>query len=299
MIEVKDLNKSFQKNSVLNDVNLKVKEGSIYGLVGANGAGKTTLIKHLTGVYKPDSGEALIKGEKVFENNNIKEQIGYIPDELYYFPMYSIKSMASFYRKMYDAWNEERYKNTLQTFELDENKRIGRLSKGMQRQAAFILMLSTMPSVMILDEPIDGLDPLMRKKVWNYVVEDVAERNVSVLVSSHNLKELENICDHVGILDKGQMLIERDLDDLKSDVHKIQVVYKEEFIEGQSKDFNILYKEKRGSVQLFIVRGQREEIISKFYRHKPTLLDVLPLTLEEIFIYELGGIGYEVKNIIL
>mgnify|MGYP001228884201 CR=1 FL=1 len=298
MIEVKDLTKSFQNHIALKGVNLRVQAGSIYGLVGANGAGKTTLIKHLTGIYKHDSGEVLIKGEKVFENSNVKNQIGYIPDELYYFPMYSIKNMASFYRKMYPNWNEERYKNILQAFELDENKRIGRLSKGMQKQVAFILTLSTMPSVMILDEPIDGLDPLMRKKVWKYVVEDVAERDVSVLVSSHNLKELESICDHVGILDKGEMLIERDLDDLKSDVHKIQVVYKEEIIDILSKDINILHQENRGSVQLFIVKGQRQEIISKFNRYNPTILDVLPLTLEEIFIYELGGVGYEIKNII-
>lgn len=298
MIEVKELTKTFDKYPVLNRVELKVKKGSIYGLVGANGAGKTTLIKHLMGIYKQDKGEVLIDGESIFENNRIKKHIGYIPDELYFFPMYSIKNMASFYKKIYPKWNEERYKEMLHNFELDENRRISRLSKGMQRQVSFILTLSIMPQVMILDEPIDGLDPLMRKKVWKYVVEDVAERNVSVLVSSHNLKELESICDYVGILNKGQMLIERDLDELKSDVHKIQVAYKKDIEDHISKDIEILHREKRGSVHLFIVKGDGDEIISKFEKYNPTILDVLPLTLEEIFIYELGGAGYEIENII-
>ncbi|MCT4617850.1 MAG: ABC transporter ATP-binding protein [Marinisporobacter sp.] len=298
MIEVKSLTKSFQKHKALEDVDLTVNKGSIYGLIGANGSGKTTLIKHLVGIYKQDNGEILINGEKVFENNAVKRTIGYIPDDFYHFPMYSIKNMASFYKKMYPSWNKERYLSLLHAFELDENKRISKLSKGMQKQVAFILTLSIMPEVMILDEPIDGLDPLMRKKVWKYIVADVAERESSVLISSHNLKELESICDSVGILNKGKMLIERDLDDLKSDIHKIQVVYKEEIPKALRKDIHILHEEKRGTVHLFIVKGNQEKIVSTFHEYNPVLLDILPLTLEEIFIYELGGAGYEIKNVI-
>ncbi len=298
MIEVRQLTKSFQNHQVLKDIDLTVKKGSIYGLIGANGSGKTTLIKHLVGIYRQDAGEIIINDTKVFENNDIKEHMGYIPDELYYFPMYSIKNMASFYKKIYPNWNTERYINMLHTFELDENRRINKLSKGMQRQVAFILTLSTMPEVMILDEPIDGLDPLMRKKVWKYIVKDVAERDISVLISSHNLKELESICDYVGILNKGQMLIERDLDDLKSDIHKIQVVYKTEVPEELTKHVNILHQEKHGTVHLFIVKGNQKEIVSKFNKYNPMILDILPLTLEEIFIYELGGVGYEIQNVI-
>jgi ABC-2 type transport system ATP-binding protein len=298
MIEVKNLTKAFQKYEALKNVDLTVKKGSIYGLIGANGSGKTTLIKHLVGIYKQDIGKILIKGKKVYENNDIKRSIGYIPDDFYHFPMYSIKGMAAFYKKMYPHWSEERYLSLLSDFELDENKRVAKLSKGMQKQVAFILTLSTMPEVMILDEPIDGLDPLMRKKVWKYIVEDVAEREISVLISSHNLKELESICDFIGILNKGEMLLERDLDDLKSDIHKIQVVYKDEIPKGLRKDIHILHEEKRGTVHLFILKGNQEKIVSKFHEYHPVLLDILPLTLEEIFIYELGGAGYEIQNVI-
>lgn len=299
MIRVKGLSKSFQNQPVLNDININVRKGSIYGLIGPNGAGKTTIIKLLMGIYKQDEGEVLINENKVYENNYIKEQIGYIPDDLYFFPMYSIKSMASFYKKIYSNWNDTRYRSMLDKFELDENKKISRLSKGMQKQVAFILTLSTMPEVIILDEPIDGLDPLIRKKVWKYIVEDVAERAVSVLISSHNLKELDSICDYIGVINKGSMLIERDLDELKSDIHKIQVVFKNEFPEELKNQIDILHQEKRGSAELIILKGEKEGIISMFNNYNPILLDVLPLTLEEIFIYELGGAGHEIENIIL
>lgn len=298
MIEVKNLNKAFEGFQVLRDVSLKVKKGSIYGLIGANGAGKTTLIKHLMGIYKQDNGEVFICGERVYDNKELKANIGYIPDELYYFPMYTIKDMSAFYKKIYPKWNENRYRQMLETFELEETKRISRLSKGMQKQVAFILTLSIMPEVMILDEPIDGLDPLMRKKVWKYVVEDVAERDVSVLVSSHNLKELEDICDYVGILNRGSVLIERDLDELKSDIHKIQVAFEGNKPDELKKGIEILHYEKRGSVHLFIAKGNREDVLASFNNHNPILIDVLPLTLEEIFIYELGGAGYEIQNLI-
>lgn len=298
MIEIKGLTKSFGKYPVLKNVSLSVNKGSIYGLIGANGAGKTTLIKHIMGVYKQDEGQVLIKSDDVFENNEIKKHIGYIPDELYHFPMYSTKKMARFYEALYPNWNKERYKEMLNIFELDENRKISHLSKGMQKQVAFILTLSTMPEILILDEPIDALDPLMRKKAWKYVVNDVAERDVTVFVSSHNLKELENICDYVGILNKGEMLIERELDALKTDVHKIQLAFKDDINKKINNELNILHQEKRGSVNLLIVRGEQDEIISTINKHNPLILDILPLTLEEIFIYELGGAGYEIQDII-
>ncbi|WIF95460.1 ABC transporter ATP-binding protein [Caminicella sporogenes] len=298
MIKVENLDKYFNKFKALDKVNLRVKRGSIYGLVGPNGAGKTTLIKHLTGIYKQDRGVIEILEEPVYENVNIKSKIGYIPDDLYFFPQYKIKDMAAYYRSIYPKWNDEMYKKLNEVFKIDENRKINKLSKGMQKQVSFWLALSCMPEVLILDEPIDGLDPLMRRKVWNLVVEDVAERETTVLVSSHNLKELENICDYVGIMHKGEMLIESDLDDLKSDVHKIQVAYREDFPINLDKELEILHKEKRGSVYLLIVKGEKERIISSFNRYKPVILDILPLSLEEIFIYELGGAGYEISNII-
>ncbi|QEK11349.1 ABC transporter ATP-binding protein [Crassaminicella thermophila] len=298
MIKVKSLDKYFSDFKALDNVNLNVQKGSIYGLVGPNGSGKTTLIKHLTGIYKQDSGSVEILGKTVYENIDIKSKIGYIPDDLYFFPQYTIKGMASYYKSIYPKWNEDRYKRIKEVFKIDENRKINKLSKGMQKQVSFWLTLSSMPEIMILDEPIDGLDPLMRRKVWNLVIEDVAERETTVLISSHNLKELENICDHVGIMHKGKMLIERNLDDLKSDVHKIQIAYKNDFPVNISKEIEILHKEKRGSVYLLIVKGEREKIISNFNKYNPVILDVLPLSLEEIFIYELGGAGYEINNVI-
>ncbi|WXR62702.1 ABC transporter ATP-binding protein [Peptostreptococcaceae bacterium AGR-M142] len=298
MIKVSNLSKKLSNKLILDDVNLNLKKGSIYGLIGANGSGKTTLIKHLVGIYKADMGSVKIDGLEVFENKYVKYDIGYIQDDLYFFPMYSIKKMADFYRKMFRNFDEDRYKNMLESFELKEDLRISRLSKGMKRQVAFILTLCTLPKVLILDEPIDGLDPLMRKKVLNFIMEDVSERDMSVLISSHNLKELESICDHVGILNKGKMLMERDLDELKSDIHKIQVAYSYDIDDVISKEIDVLHSEKRGSVSLFIVKGNKDDIFETLEKYNPLILDVLPLTLEEIFIYELGGVGHEIKDVI-
>ncbi|QUH30063.1 ABC transporter ATP-binding protein [Vallitalea guaymasensis] len=299
MINVEHLSKNFEGTKALADISLHIKKGSIYGLVGPNGAGKTTLIKHLTGVYQQDDGQIKIDGNFVYENNEIKEKIAYVPDELYFFPQYTIKKMARFYREVFSTWNEERYEKLKDVFMIDENMKINKLSKGMKKQVAFWLCISYMPEVMILDEPVDGLDPVMRKKVWNLVVQDVAERQMTVLVSSHNLRELEDICDTVGIMHQGKLLIERELDDLKSDVYKIQVAFKGEFDKSILDGTKILHKENRGSIFLYILKGNREKTISIIEQSNPAILDILPLTLEEIFIYEMGGVGYEIKDIIL
>ncbi len=298
MIEVKNLHKSFNGYPVLSDLNLKVQKGSIYGLVGANGAGKTTLIKHIVGAYKQDSGNILIKGSPIFEDVSLKSSIGYIADDLFFFSMYNLKNMSAFYKKIYPNWNQERYKFMLKLFKLDESKRISKFSKGMQKQAAFILTMSCMPEILVLDEPIDGLDPLVRKRVWKIIIEDVSEREMSVLVSSHNLKELEGICDSIGILNNGRMVIERELDDLKSDISKIQVAYNLGVPKELQEKLNVLHHERRGSIDLFIVKGNRNNIIEMLQKENPLILDVLPLTLEEIFIYELGGDGHEIKDIL-
>ncbi|GMQ57583.1 ABC transporter ATP-binding protein [Vallitalea sediminicola] len=299
MIKVEHLSKNFDGTKALDDISLHIKKGSIYGLVGPNGAGKTTLIKHLTGVYQQEKGQIRIRETFVYENNEIKEKIAYVPDELYFFPQYTIKKMAKFYREVFSTWNEERYEKLKEVFRIDENKKINKLSKGMKKQVAFWLCISYMPEVMILDEPVDGLDPVMRKKVWNLVVQDVAERQMTVLVSSHNLRELEDICDTVGIMYQGKLLIEKELDDLKSDVYKIQVAFKGEFDKSILDGAKILHKENRGSIFLFILKGNREKTINIIEQSNPAILDILPLTLEEIFIYEMGGVGYEIKDIIL
>lgn len=297
MIKVQSVSKSFDGFQALRNLDLNVKKGSIYGLVGTNGAGKTTLIKHVTGVLRQDGGSITIEDASVYENLAIKQRMGYIPDDLYFFASYSLKESARFYRSLYPDWNEDRYKQMVSRFELSENRKLSKFSKGMQKQAAFILTMSSMPDYLILDEPIDGLDPIIRKLVWKYVIEDVAEREMTVLVSSHNLREMEGICDSIGILSRGEMMIERDLDELKSDIHKIQVAF------NDAKDdpyagLNVLHKESRGTVDLLIVRNRKELVKEIIGNSNPVVFDLLPLSLEEIFIYELGGGDSEIEGII-
>ena len=299
MIEVKELTKYFDDFPALQKLTLHVGKGSIYGLIGVNGSGKTTLLKHLTGILKSDGGDIRIDGEELYDNEDVKQRVAFIPDELYFFGNYNIRSMARFYSRVYRNWNAERFETMLKDFALPENKRVGKFSKGMQKQAAFILTMSSMPDYLVLDEPIDGLDPLVRRKVWHYVVDDVAERQMTVLVSSHNLREMEDICDSIGILSHGSVALERELDDLKSDVHKIQTALPEgtdyAALEAQ---LHVLTHEKRGSIDLYICRDSREKIEEVFGAFKPSVLDVLPLTLEEIFIYEMGGENDEIRQIL-
>jgi ABC-2 type transport system ATP-binding protein len=297
MIKVIDVNKNFDQFKALVDLNINVNKGSIYGLVGTNGAGKTTIIKHITGIIRPDSGHITIDGENVFDNKQVKQKMGFIPDDLFFFSTYNLKEMSKFYKQLYPNWSQERYDHMTVQFGLSEKNKLSKFSKGMQKQAAFILTMSTMPDYLILDEPIDGLDPIVRKLVWKYIVEDVAEREMTVLVSSHNLKELEGICDSIGILSKGHMMMERDLDELKSDIHKIQVAYKEQ-PENPYKNLNVLHHEKRGTVDLLIIRDKKEYVEQIIQESNPVLFDLLPLTLEEIFIYELGGADHEIQSII-
>jgi ABC-2 type transport system ATP-binding protein len=297
MIEITGVNKSFDHFQALTDLDLHVKKGSIYGLVGTNGAGKTTIIKHITGVLKPDSGDILMDGQPVYENISIKERMGFIPDDLYFFASYSLLEMSRFYMGIYPAWDQERFTNMVRQFSLDPKRKLSKFSKGMQKQAAFILTMSARPDYLILDEPIDGLDPIIRKLVWKYIIEDVAEREMTVLVSSHNLRELEGICDSIGILSQGRMMLERDLDELKTDVHKIQVAFREP-AENPYAGLHVLHKETRGTVDLLIVRNRRELVDEIIQQKDPAIFDILPLSLEEIFIYELGGENHEIHDII-
>ena len=299
MIQMININKTFEKHSAVKNVNLSIEKGSIYGLIGSNGAGKTTIIKLLAGIYKQDSGEVLLNGTAIYENESIKEKLFYISDLPYFFPHYTVKQMAQYYKNIYPSWNEERFKKCAEVFEFSMTKKIHTFSKGIQRQAAFWLALSTMPEILILDEPMDGLDPVARKKVKNLLIQDVAERDMTILISSHNLREIEDICDHIGILHKGSLLLEKDLDDLKSDIHKVQIAYKGDIPLELQENLRILHCDKRGSVMLCIIRGQEEKIESIIRNTNPVIFDMLPLTLEEIFIYEMGDIGYAIKNIVV
>jgi ABC-2 type transport system ATP-binding protein len=298
MIELSQVSKRFDEIEAIQDVSLEIRKGSIYGLVGSNGAGKTTLLKMLAGIYQQDSGRVLIDSETVFENNGVKMRTVFIPDFLYYFHNYTIQDMAIFYSRIYPRWNQDRYLKLHEVFDIDVNRRIKTLSKGMQRQVAFWMALAVLPDVMILDEPLDGLDPVMRQKVKNLLIQDVAERDMTVIVSSHNLRDLEDICDYIGILHRGQMLIQKELDDLKADVHKIQVAFRDGIPANLLEDVQAIYHETRGSVLILIVRGLYDDVIKRIQSYQPAILDVLPLTLEEIFIYEMGDNGYEIKNIL-
>jgi ABC-2 type transport system ATP-binding protein len=299
MIKTQGLCKAFNKLEAIRNIDICVKEASIYGLVGSNGAGKTTLLKILTGIYRQDGGSALIASEEIFENLDTKSKLFFIPDNPTFLPQYTIYEMAKYYSRIYTTWSWERYEKLKSAFPINPSKRIHTLSKGMQRQVAFWLAISVMPEVLLLDEPFDGLDPVMRSKVKNLIIQDVAERNMTVVISSHNLRELEDLCDYIGILHQGQIILERELDDMKSDIHKVQVAFDSTVDLSTLKNVKILYEENRGSIRIFIARAPKQHLIEELQRLSPLLLDILPLSLEEIFIYEMGDIGYEIKNILL
>lgn len=299
MIEVRNVVKYFDNFKVLDRLNLNVKKGSIYGLVGPNGAGKTTIINHITGAYRENLGTVKIDGEAVYENEALKQRVLSIADDWFYFGTATIKEMAKFYKDIYKNFNEERYENIGKLFKIGERRQIRKLSKGMKKQVAFWITLSCMPDVLILDEPLDGLDPVMRKQILNLIIADVSEREMTVLVSSHNLRELEDICDHVGIIFDGKMVIEKSLDDLKGTVKKYQAILTDEDMADLEKNLDILHKSKMGSVTTFIVKDNNDFAEDIIRKHSPQLCESVKLTLEEVFIYELGGMGYNVKDIII
>ena len=298
MLEAKNVVKTFDGFRALDGATMTVPKGAVYGLVGPNGAGKSTIIRHLTGVYRPDSGQLLLDGEPVWENPAVKRRMAVIGDDWYYFPQASIAEMARFYEGMYPTFSRERYEKMKAVFPLNEKQPIRRMSKGMQKQAAFWLTMSCMPEVLVLDEPVDGLDPVMRRQVWSLLLDDVAARGTTVLVSSHNLRELEDVCDHVGIMSKGRILLERSLSELQDNTVKLQVVFPGEEPELPNQ-LKILHRSAVGRVHTYIVRGSSEEILRRMQITDPVLLEAIPLTLEEIFIYEMGGEDYAVRDIVL
>ena len=293
MLELKNVSKSFGKFKALDNLTMTIPQGSVYGLVGPNGAGKTTAIRHITGVYRPDEGEITMEGLPIYENPQVKQAIGYIPDEIFYFSSATLKDMAKFYRGLYPRFDMPLFQRLSEVFQLPMGSPIRRFSKGMQKQAAFQLTLSIRPDVLVLDEPVDGLDPVMRRQVMSLILAEVAERNTTVLISSHNLRELEDVCDHVGILDHGKMLLERSLADMQGNTVKLQMVG--DVPEG----LEILHQSSTGRLQTLVVRGNAREVEAQVAANDPMFYDILPLSLEEIFIYELGGVNHEINSIIL
>ena len=300
MIEAKAVSKSFDGFLALNHLDMTVPKGSIYGLVGPNGAGKSTILRHLCGVYRPDSGVITIEGQPVYENPAIKERMVVIPDDVYYYGSASVREMMKFYRGMYPTFSMERFEKLAEAFpEVDAKRPIRRMSKGMQKQAAFWLAMSCCPDYLLLDEPVDGLDPVMRRQVWSLLMGDVAERGTTVLVSSHNLRELEDVCDHVGILSHGQVVIERSLSQLQGTTVKLQVAFPDGVQPGLPQGMEVLHQSQLGRVYTYIVRGRADEVQQQVAAVHPLFVEALPLSLEEIFIYEMGGNDYAVRDIVL
>ena len=300
MIQGKDICKRFGDFQALDHASFHVPKGAVYGLVGPNGAGKSTLLRHVTGIFRQDSGELFVDGEKVFENPAAKAKLTFIPDDIFYFRQANLKEMKKYYQGIYPTFDTELFDKLMDCFPaVDRKRNIRRMSKGMQKQAAFLLAISCKPQLLVLDEPVDGLDPVMRRQIWNILLNAVSEEQMTVLVSSHNLRELEDVCDHVGIMNHGKIIIERSLFDLHGNISKIQVAC-QTGMPKLPKEFEVLHMSNSGRVYTMIVKGNPKEVAAAIQTEGDHLaiVDILPLTLEEIFIYEMGGLGYEVKDIL-
>ena len=297
MIELKNVTKRFDGTCALNDLTMTVPTGSVYGLVGPSGSGKSTILRHIMGIYRQDSGEVLIDGAPVYENPALKSRMAYIPDDIFYFHQASVRDMMRYYRGIYPRFDTARYEKLKEVFQLSETMPIRRMSKGMQKQAAFWLALSACPELLVLDEPVDGLDPVMRRQIWSLLMADAAEHGITVLVSSHNLRELEDVCDHVGILDAGSLLLERSLSELQSNITKVQIALPDNGVLPEG--LEIVHETVSGRLRTVIVRGEPQAVLNRLQECQPLFVDAVPLTLEEIFIYELGGVDYAVKDIVL
>ena len=298
MIKVTNVTKKFGDIKALDKLNMNVGRGQIYGLVGPNGAGKSTIIRHLTGAFVQDAGEILIDGQPVYDNVKAKRKIGYIPDDVFYFNQSNMNDMKEYYKAVYPNFDEKLFDQLKECFTaVDYKKSIRSFSKGMQKQAAFHLAVCARPEILILDEPVDGLDPVMRRQIWKILMNDVAKTGMTVLVSSHNLRELEDVCDHVGIMNHGKLMLEKSLSDLQSSVIKIQLAFKEKMPE-LPEEIKLLADNEAGRVHTLIIRDENGEAKEKIAALNPLFMDLLPLSLEEIFIYELGGEDYAVKDIL-
>lgn len=298
MLEMKNVTKTFGSFKALDNLSLTVPKGAVYGLVGPNGAGKTTAIRHLTGVYRPDSGSVTLEGMPIDENPAAKERICCIADEPFYFPGASLEEMRGFYAGVYPKFDNKRFEELQMVFGLRRKAPLRRFSKGMQKQACFHLALCTHADVLVLDEPVDGLDPVMRRQVWSLLLDDVTRRGTTILVSSHNLRELEDICDHVGLLHRGGILFSRDLEDMKLGIHKLQCVFQEPVERGDFAPLEVMSFDKRGSLFTITARSSREELEEKVRSMGPVFYEVLPLSLEEIFISETEVQGYDIKKLL-
>lgn len=298
MIRTENLSKKFGNFTALKDVSCSISKGSIYGMVGSNGAGKSTFLRLINGVYTPDSGSISINGESVYENPKIKEIISYVPDTLYFLPGANMNRMAKLYAAAYDKFDFHRFETFTKAFELNPKANIHSFSKGMKRQAAIILSLSCRSEYLFFDETFDGLDPVMRNLVKSLICKDVLEKESTAIITSHSLRELEDICDQLALLHKGGLVLESDIENLKTKQFKVQIAFREEFDESRFLEIPHIHFRKSGSVASMIVKNDRESTIAVLKSMSPVLLDILPLTLEEVFTYEMETLGYNFDKIL-
>ena len=298
MIKITGLVKSFGDKKVLDGLNCTIKTGTIYGLIGSNGAGKSTLMRIITGVYNKDAGSIEVDGEKLKDVEEIKQKFVYVSDDLFFFKNYTIKDTLKFYKKLYKNFDTEYAMKLVKTLNLNELQRIETFSKGMKRQTALICALATNAEYMFFDETFDGIDPVVRSFIKKAISEKMEEKGCTIIVSSHNLRELEDICDNLGLLYKGGILFESEIDTLKTNMFKIQISLRNEFSQDNFSDFKVLSFKKSGSVATIILEGNREEYEEKLNAMNPVILDFLPLTLEEIFIYQMEVLGYEFNKMV-
>ena len=298
MITTTNVVKKFDNFIALDNIDLKLNNGQVFGLIGSNGSGKSTLLRLLSGVYTPDSGEILIDDDLVFDNKKIKERVFFLSDTPFFFTNSTVNEMAKFYKKMYTNFSYERLEELSKVFPIDKNEKISSMSKGMMRQAALMLAFSCCPDYLFLDEAFDGLDPVMRESLKRLITKDIVDKNITVIITSHNLRELENMCDRVGLLHKGKIVFDDNLENLKSSVHKIQAAFKSIPSQEDFNGLNLLKFERTGSIVQVVVKGNKTEILDYVNKLNPIFVEAIQPTLEELFIFELGGLGYDISEII-
>lgn len=298
MIEARHVIKCFDDIKAVDDISATIREGSVFGLVGTNGAGKSTFLRILCGVLKPDSGEITIDGQPVYENEKVKEKLFYISDDAYFFSNTTPAEMMEFYQAIYSRFDKNRFLELLERFELPAKRKINTFSKGMKKQLSILLGLCANTEYIFCDETFDGLDPVMRQAVKSLFAGEIAQRQLTPIIASHNLRELEDICDHVGLLHKGGILLSKELDDMKLNIHKIQLVPRKPEDKDQLNELEVLHLDQRGSLLTVTARGTLEDIEDRIAAMNPLFYEILPLSLEEIFISETEVVGYDIKKLI-
>lgn len=299
MIEMKGISKKFGDVNALSKVSGTIEDGNIFGLVGTNGAGKSTCLRILSGILKPDEGTVHINEKPVYENEIIKREVFFISDDQYYFPNATPKDMMDYYQMFYPRFDHKRFEDLMKKLSLNWNAQIQNFSKGMKKQVSMILGICANTKYLLCDETFDGLDPVMRQAIKSVFAAEILNREFTPIIASHNLRELEDICDHVGLLHRGDMILSKSLEDMKGNIHKVQCVLSEKGKMHVIKELELLKLEQRGSLSTMTVRGDRDEIIKKIQKENPIFLEALPLSLEEIFISETEVVGYDVKSLLL